>query len=253
MAGMLDHCDFYEQQTTTTEDAQLRPDLLIRMPGNRTIVVDAKAPLEAYLEAIEADDEATRTQKLKDHARQVRSHITALGRKSYFEQFDQTPDFVVLFLPGESFYSAALQQDPSLIEVGVNEKVLIAAPTSLIALLRAAAYGWRQEQLAENAQQISELGRELHKRLADVAKHIIKLGKALGAATAAYNRAAASLESRVLVSARKFEELGAAATNKEIEQPPPVEVSTRLLQAPELVLPDDMQPDACGDDDCASG
>jgi len=241
MAGMINHCDFFEQLSTETEDGQLRPDLIVQLPGNKSVVVDAKTPLSAYLEAIEAPDEATRSEKLKSHARQVRDHISKLSRKSYFEQFDQAPEFVVLFLPGEVFFSAALEQDPALIEIGVEHNVIIATPTTLIALLRAVAYGWRQEQLAENAQAISQLGRELHKRLSDVAGHMAKLGKALSAATGAYNRAIGSLESRVLVSARKFKELGAAGVGAEIEQLPPVETTSRMLQAPEL------DPSASGD------
>lgn len=235
MAGMLNHCDFYEQQTADTEDGRLRPDLLVRLPADKNIIVDSKTPLEAYLEAVEATDEETRTEKLKDHARLVRTHISDLGKKSYFEQFDPTPEFVVLFLPIEGLFSAALEHDPALIETGVQQNVIIATPTTLIALLRAVAYGWREERLAENAKQISDLGRELYKRLSNVSRHFSDLGKALGAATEAYNRAVGSLESRVLVSARKFKELGTAGTGVEIEELPPVETSPRLLQAPELV------------------
>ncbi len=234
MAGMLEHCDFQQQQSADTEDGRLRPDLLVRLPANKNVVVDAKAPLAAYLEAIEAPDDQTRTERLKDHARQVRSHIIALGRKSYFEQFDPAPEFVVLFLPGEVFFSAALEYDPQLIEMGVDQNVIIATPTTLIALLRAVAYGWRQESLAENAKQISELGKDLYKRLADTGKHLSKLGKSLTLATDAYNRAVGSMESRVLVSARKFKDLGTTATGVEIDALPTVETTPRVLQAPEL-------------------
>jgi DNA recombination protein RmuC len=239
MAGMLAHCDFFEQQSTNSEDGRLRPDLIVRLPGNKNIVVDSKAPLEAYLDAIEAPDDETRAARFKDHARQVRNHITALGRKAYFEQFDFTPEFVVLFLPGEVFFSAALENDPELIEVGVSQNVIIATPTTLIALLRAVAYGWRHEQLAENAQAISELGKDLYKRLCDWSDHMQRLGKGLGTAINAYNSAVGSLESRVLVTARRLKELGVAATGSEIEELPQIETSARLLQAPELLGPND--------------
>lgn len=237
MAGMLDHCDFHEQESVGTEDGQLRPDMIVRLPGGKNIVVDAKAPLAGYLDALEAGDEALRRRKLIDHARHVREHLAKLGRKSYWEQFQPSPDFVVLFLPGETFFSAALEADPSLIEAGVDQKVILATPTTLIALLRAVSYGWKQQALTENAQQISALGKELYERLCVLADHWGDLGKHLGNAVGAYNKSVVSLESRVLVSARKFRELKAAAEDKELRDLTPLEVVPRALQAPELQVP----------------
>lgn len=234
MAGMLDHCDFCEQQSTDTDEGRLRPDLVVRLPAHKSIVVDSKAPLYAYLDAIEATDDTIRTDKLKDHARQVKDHIISLGKKSYFAQFDPAPEFVVLFLPGEVFFSAALEQDPGLIEMGVEQNVIIATPTTLISLLRAVAYGWRQERIAENAKEISKLGQELYKRLADMGTHMAKLGRTLHAANEAYNKAVSTLESRVLVSGRRFKELGSTSGDGEIEELSPVETVPRHIQAPEL-------------------
>ena len=234
MAGMLEHCDFQVQPTATSEEGRLRPDLVVRLPGGKSLVVDAKTPLEAYLKAVEAGEESARRARLADHAAQVRAHVTALGRKSYWEQFEPAPEFVVLFLPGECFFSAALESDPGLIEFGMNQRIILATPTTLIALLKAAAYGWRQEALAQNAAEISRLGKELYKRLADMGQHWLKLGRSLDRAVEAYNSAVGSLESRVMVTARKFEELETAAFGVQIEEIEPVERAVRAT----IILPE---------------
>lgn len=227
IAGMLENCDFQEQPSVSTEDGRLRPDLIIRLPGGKNIVVDAKAPLAAYLEAIETQDESVQREKLKDHARQVREHMIALSRKSYWDQFQPAPEFVVLFLPGESFFSAACDKDPGLIEQGVEQRVLLATPTTLIALLKAIAYGWRQENMAASSKEICDLGKELYKRIGDMTGHWAELGARLGRTVESYNKSVASLESRVLVSARKFHELDASGSVGEIDLLNPVEVTPR--------------------------
>ncbi len=234
MAGMLEHCDFFEQKSVKSENGQLRPDLLVQLPGNKNIVIDSKVPLTAFLDSVEATDPEVRASKLKDHARHVKNHIQSLSKKSYFSQFDHAPEFVVLFLPGEIFFSAALEHDPTLIEMGVEQNVIIATPTTLIALLKAVAYGWTQERLAENAREISDLGKELYQRLSQMGEHIAKLGKSLEQANNAYNSAIGSLESRVLVSARKFEDLHVSVSGKDLNGLKLVEKTPRVIQAPEL-------------------
>ncbi len=235
MAGMLSHCDFVEQSTAVDDDERrLRPDLIVRLPGGKNVVVDAKAPLKAYLEALEAPDEVVRLEKLQEHARQIRQHVAKLSLKGYWEQFQPTPEFVVLFIPGESFYSAALEHDPTLIEESVDSRVLIATPTTLIAVLKAVAYGWQQETVAESARAVSTLGRELYGRLAVLGEHFATLGKRLDGAVTAYNQTVGSLERRVLPAARRFDDLGAAAP-KDIPELGPIDKLTQRPQAPELV------------------
>jgi len=228
IAGLLSYCDFTEQETITGDNGRLRPDLIVKLPGGKNVVVDAKTPLQAFLDSFEAEDEATRKACLAHHARQVREQINVLSGKKYWEQFEATPEFVVMFLPGETFFSAALEQDPSLIEFGVMNKVIPASPTTLIALLKAVAYGWNQEKLARNAQQISALGKELHERLRKLAGHITGVGTNLDRAVEAYNQAVGSLENRVLVSARKFAELGASVA-EDIPELDPIETTSRAL------------------------
>ena len=230
MAGMQDHCDFYEQEVTT--DGR-RPDMLVRLPGGKTLVLDSKAPVAAFLEAAEALDDAARGRALERFTQHVRTHIQQLSQKAYWDQFPEAPEFVVMFLPGESFFSAALQQDPELIEYASERKVILATPTTLLALLKAVYYGWRQEALADNARKVSELGALLYERLAKLGEHWASVGKNLGQAVKAYNDATGSLESRVMVSARKFEDLQVAPAGKKLPELNPVDHSPRALQAVE--------------------
>lgn len=232
MAGMVAYCDFAEQVSMDGENGRLRPDMVVNLPGGNKIVVDAKAPLSAYLEALEASEDQVRSEKLKEHARQVRAHIRTLSQRAYWEQFQPAPEFVILFLPGETFFSAALENDPTLIEAGVQEKVILATPTTLIAMLRAVAYGWRQESITENAREISNLGRELYKRLSDMGTHITRLGRHLGQVVDSYNQTVGTLERRVLVSARKFKALD--TSNEEIEELSVIDHAPRQVQSLEL-------------------
>jgi DNA recombination protein RmuC len=242
LAGMVQYCDFSEQETIANEDGRIRPDVIVRLPGNRTIVVDAKVPFEAFYESISTADDAIRLERLKEHARLVRAHIVALSRKSYWEAVQPTPEFVLLFLPGESFYSAALEQDPKLIEDGINQKVIIATPTTLIALLKAISYGWQQEQRAANADEVGKLGKELYDRLRIFLAHFSDIGKNLDRALESYNKGVGSLEARVLVTARKFKERN-AIHGEEIETLEPIDKLARPLSLdegglfPELVAP----------------
>ena len=232
MAGMLQYCDFVEQETVATEDGRIRPDLIVRLPGNRTIVVDAKVPFDAFYESISTTDDEIRIARLKDHARLVRTHIGSLSKKSYWESVQPTPEFVLLFLPGETFYSAALENDPKLIEDGVGLGVIIATPTTLIALLKAVSYGWRQEQMATNAQEVSNLARTLYDRLRVFTNHFDDIGKGLDRALDSYNKGVRSLEARVLVTARKFKERG-AISGDEIETLEPIDKAATSLSLDE--------------------
>jgi len=216
MAGMVAHCDFTEQTTLVTDDGRLRPDVLVRLPGGKLIVVDAKVPLDAYLAATESSDDAERALQLARHARQTRDHITKLASKAYQAQLDETPELVVMFIPSDGIYHAALSEDPALIEYGVEQQVLLATPTTLIALLRAVHYGWKQEQIAKSAREIAETGRELHRRIARFVEPLARVGRQLGSAVNAYNEAVGSFESRVVPQLRRIEEAG-AGSEREIE------------------------------------
>jgi DNA recombination protein RmuC len=235
LAGLVDRCDFTEQESRATADGVLRPDLVVHLAGGKQVVVDSKVPLDAFLDACDADpgDDDTRQQHLLRHARQLRSHVDTLASKAYWRALPATPEFVVLFVPGESFLSAALEVQPSLIEHAADRQVVLATPTTLIALLRTVAYAWTQQTLADKAQEIHELGRDLHDRLATMGGHLDRLGRSLTGAVSAYNRAIGSLENRVLVSARRFGELGVSSAG--LDAPEPVVDVPRPMTAAELM------------------
>ena len=233
LAGMLEHCDFVEQASLSTEEGRLRPDLIVRLPGHKAVIVDSKAPLQAYLDAAEETDEARRGAFLDQHARQVRSHVEQLAAKDYANELAEAPDFVVLFLPGEAFFSEACRRDPGLIEYAVNKGVIPASPTTLITILKAVAYGWRQERIGENAERIRDLGIELYDRLRTTAAHLDGLRRSLAKSVESFNSAVGSLESRVLPTARKLRELG-ASSGDEMTVLEPVVTVPRALVATEL-------------------
>ncbi len=226
LAGMTDHCDFYEQETVQSADGPMRPDMIVRMPDQRELVVDAKTPLDAYLNAVQTESEETRVAELQRHARKVRERVKELASKAYWMQFKNSPDYVVLFIPGDQFLSAALEQDVELLEYALSNKVILATPTSLIALLRAVAFGWRQQDVARNAEKIQQLGEELHGRLVTFTEHLTKIGTTLGSSIDHYNKAVGSLERSVLSGARKFVEMG-IESRKTIEQLEPIDKSPR--------------------------
>jgi len=228
MSGMIAYCDFELQSSeNNAQDQRLRPDMVVRLPGGKQLVVDAKTPLIAFLDAMNLPHPDQRREKLKEHARHIRKHIDDLSKKSYWQQFQPSPEFVVLFLPGEHFFSAALEADPELIEAGVQQNVIIATPTTLISLLRAVSYGWQQDRLTDNVRSVGKIGQELYKRVSDMTEHFVRLGKSLSQSVDSYNKAMGTLESRVLVSARKMNELNALTANTAISDVPLIEAQAR--------------------------
>jgi DNA recombination protein RmuC len=229
LAGMVEHCDFYEQENTSTDEGRMRPDMIVRMPDGREIVVDVKTPLDAYLSAVEATDDESRRKHLEHHARKVRERVRELSSKAYWTQFKNAPDFVILFIPGDQFLGAALDMDRTLLEDALKQKVILTTPTSFVALLRAVAYGWRQESLAANAEHIRDVGEDLYNRLATFSEHLMKLGRSLNGAVADYNKTVGSFESKLLPGARKFSEMGVGG-DKSLEEPERIEKSVRDVQ-----------------------
>jgi DNA recombination protein RmuC len=235
MAGMLERCDFDEQVTSTTDSGRLRPDMVVHLPGGKNVAVDAKVPMQAFLDANEAEDETTRRMHLANHGRQLKAHVDALAKKEYWKQVDPSPEFVVAFVPGDPLLTTALEHVPGLMEHAVANHVLLATPTSLIALLRAVAYGWQQDAMAESAREVQQLGAELYQRLSVLGDHFAGVGKGLNGAVAAYNKAVGSLEGRVLVTARRFADMGVIGTGeKDIAPSITVDAAPRALQSPEL-------------------
>ncbi len=229
LAGMVEHCDFFEQEQVSDEEGRFRPDMIVRMPDEREVVVDAKTPLDAYLSAIEASDDETRKKYLEQHARNVRVRVRELAAKAYWSRFRRAPDFVVLFIPGEQFLAAALDVDRELLEDALRQKIMLTTPTSFVALLRAVAYGWRQEALAANAEQIRQIGEDLYNRLATFSEHLGRLGRSLDAAVTQYNRSVGSFQAKVLPGARKFTELGFSGA-KPLEEPEQIEAGLREVE-----------------------
>jgi DNA recombination protein RmuC len=238
MAGMLEHCDFNEQVTEESELGRRRPDVVVHLTGGKNLVIDSKVPLEAFLRALESEDAGERKSHLEGHARQLRVHVDSLSKKSYWEQFEVTPEFVIAFVPSDPLLTTALEHDPLLLDHAIERKVILATPMSLIAMLRAIAFGWQQESLAENAQEVQKAGRDLYKRLATFGEHLAKAGRGLSGAVDSYNKAIGSLEHNVLPQARRFQDLGVVGSGQAMPQLEPIDAMPRVLQAPELVAAD---------------
>jgi DNA recombination protein RmuC len=238
MAGMLEHCDFNEQVTEESELGRRRPDVVVHLTGGKNLVIDAKVPLEAFLRAVESEDPAERKTHLESHARQLRTHVDSLSKKTYWEQFGVTPEFVIAFVPSDPLLTAALEHDPLLLDHAVERKVILATPMTLIAMLRAIAFGWQQESVAKNAQEVQKAGRDLYKRLSTFGEHLAKTGRGLAGAVDSYNKAVGSLEHNVLPQARRFQDLGVVGTGQTMPELEPIDAMPRVCQAPELVEAD---------------